>query len=145
MPKELYNKIPADYAVCQHADCPRAGKCLRQIAYRPLIERPSQVLRLLNPTLCTCDEACPHFRDSAPVTYARGFTRMQSRMYPSQYQTFMSILKLRFGRNPYYERRKGEALLSPQEQKIVLNTLRRVGVTEEMKFDNYEEGINWYD
>ena len=78
MPKKLHKEIPIDYAVCQQQDCPRAGKCLHQIAYQPLIEQPATVLRLLNPTLCTRDEACPYFRDSAPVTYARGFTGIQS-------------------------------------------------------------------
>ena len=136
---------PIDYAVCQQQDCPRAEKCLHQIAYRPLIEQPATVLRLLNPTLCTRDGACPYFRDSAPVTYARGFTGMQSRMFPAQYQQFMSILMSHFGRNPYFERRRGEFPLSPKEQRIVLNALRRVGVTEELRFDHYEESVNWYD
>ena len=138
-------EIPIDYAVCQQQDCPRAEKCLHQIAYRPLIEQPATVLRLLNPTLCTRDGACPYFRDSAPVTYARGFTGMQSRMFPAQYQQFMSILMSHFGRNPYFERRRGEFPLSPKEQRIVLNALRRVGVTEELRFDHYEESVNWYD
>lgn len=91
------------------------------------------------------DGACPYFRDSAPVTYARGFTGMQSRMFPAQYQQFMSILMSHFGRNPYFERRRGEFPLSPKEQRIVLNALRRVGVTEELRFDHYEESVNWYD
>ena len=145
MTKKLHKEIPIDYAVCQQQDCPRAGKCLHQIAYRPLIEQPATVLRLLNPTLCTRDGACPYFRDSAPVTYARGFTGMQSRMFPAQYQQFMSILMSHFGRNPYFERRRGEFPLSPKEQRIVLNALRRVGVTEELRFDHYEESVNWYD
>ena len=50
-----------------------------------------------------------------------------------------------FGRNPYFERRRGEFPLSPKEQRIVLNALRRVGVTEELRFDHYEESVNWYD
>ena len=104
MPKKLHKEIPIDYAVCQQQDCPRAGKCLHQIAYQPLIEQPATVLRLLNPTLCTRDEACP-----------------------------------------YFERRRGEFPLSPKEQRIVLNALRRVGVTEELRFDHYEESVNWYD
>ena len=59
MTKKLHKEIPIDYAVCQQQDCPRAEKCLHQIAYRPLIEQPATVLRLLNPTLCTRDGACP--------------------------------------------------------------------------------------
>lgn len=145
MPKKLNKDIPTDYAVCQRPDCPQAGNCLHQIAYQPLIERQAIVVRLLNPNLCTGDKACPYFRDSAPVTYARGFTRMQNKMYPQQYHTFMSILVSHFGRNPYFERRRGDSPLSPKEQRLVLNALRRAGVTEEMKFDSYEENINWSD
>ena len=66
-------------------------------------------------------------------------------MFPAQYQQFMSILMSHFGRNPYFERRRGESPLSPKEQRIVLNALRRVGVTEELRFDHYEESVNWYD
>ena len=94
MTKKLHKEIPIDYAVCQQQDCPRAEKCLHQIAYRPLIEQPATLLRLLN---------------------------------------------------PYFERRRGEFPLSPKEQRIVLNALRRVGVTEELRFDHYEESVNWYD
>lgn len=145
MPKKLYKEIPCDYTVCQWQACPRAEKCLHQIAYQPLIEQPTTVVRLLNPTLCTQDGACPYFRDSTPVTYARGFTGMQSRMFPAQYQQFKSILMAHFGRNPYFERRRGESPLSPKDQKLVRNALRRAGVTEDLTFDQYEESVNWYD
>lgn len=66
-------------------------------------------------------------------------------MYPGQYQTFMSLLMREFSRNPYFERRRGETALSPKEQHIVLQALRKAGVTEDLKFDAYEENINWYD
>lgn len=144
MPKKQYQDIPTDYPICQHADCPRGARCLHQLVYQTLMER-NTILRLINPGHCTKDGQCPHFRDSTPVTYARGFTGMQQHMFPEQYLTFMSILKSRFSHNPYYERRRGEIVLSPNEQKIVLNALRRAGVTEELKFDSYEENINWYD
>ncbi|MBP3519039.1 MAG: hypothetical protein J6K31_11705 [Parabacteroides sp.] len=144
MPKILYKDIPVDFGVCQHEDCPRAAACLHQIAYKPLLEQ-CYVLRLMNPNRCTKDDQCPHYRSSVPITYAWGFTGMQKRMFPGQYYTFMSILKNQFGHNPYYERRRGEFALPPQEQKFILDALRRAGVTEEMKFDRYEECINWFD
>ena len=49
----------------------------------------------------------------------------------------------RYGRNPYYERRKGVIALSPDEQQFVRNALRKVGVTEELEFDRYETGLLW--
>ena len=57
----------------------------------------------------------------------------------------MNMLIATFGRNAYFERRRGETALSPKEQAIVLKALKKVGVTEEMKFDKYEENLNWND
>lgn len=144
MPKKLYKDAPRSYPVCLHADCPCAEKCLHQLAYQPLQEQ-IPILQLLNPRQCTKDSRCPHYRDSAPVRYARGFTGMQKRMYPGQYDIFMSTLVSQFGRNPYFERRKGERPLSPHEQEIVRRALRKAGVTAELDFDSYEESIPWTD
>lgn len=145
MPKSLHKEAPVDYPVCEKNDCPRAAECLHQLAYRPLIDRPTAILRLLNPRSCTADERCPHYRDCHPVTYARGFTGMQSRMFPNQYKRFMSILIRRFSRNPYFMRRRGEMPLSPKEQSIVLEALKTAGVTQPLAFDRYEESLNWYE
>lgn len=49
------------------------------------------------------------------------------------------ILISKFGRNAYYERRRGDTALTPKDQRIVLDALKKVGVTEEMKFESYEE------
>ncbi len=145
MAKKLYKDIPVNYAVCEQSDCPRGATCLHSLVYRTLLEQGDTYLRLINPRQCTRDDTCPHYRDSAPVTYARGFIGMQEHMFPGQYRKFMSKLIGHFSRTPYFERRRGEVALSPREQKIVLDVLRQVGVTEELKFDRYEENINWYD
>lgn len=144
MPKKFYKEMPDNYPVCMHRDCHRAGTCLHQIAYNALLEK-CNCLYLINPLHCTQDEQCKHYRDNTPVTYARGFTKFQQQMFPGQYQKFMHMLIGRFGRNPYFERRKGLTALSPREQQIVQKALQLVGVNEVLKFDQYEEGFNWYD
>ena len=144
MSKMLYKDAPGNYPVCLHDDCPQAGACLHQLAYQPLQEQ-CHILRLLNPRQCTKDGQCPHYRDSAPVRYARGFTGMQKQMYPGQYDIFKSTQVSQFGRNPYFERRKGERPLSPHEQEIVRRALRKAGVTAQLDFDSYEDSVCWYD
>lgn len=57
----------------------------------------------------------------------------------------MTTLIMHFGRNPYYDRRRGAIAMPPEEQNYVLQVLKDVGVTEQMKFDSYTEAINWYD
>lgn len=144
MPKRTYTSLPTDYPVCKHADCQMAATCLHQQAY-PTLLGSETYLRLINPRQCSKDGKCKFYRDSKPVTYARGFTNFQKKMFPGQYQTFMTTLIGKFGRNAYFERRRGETALSPKEQEIVLAALRKAGITEEIKFDAYEENVNWYD
>lgn len=144
MPKKLYKSIPKNYPVCQHSDCPMAATCLRQLSYTELLEN-EEYLHLINPNKCSKDVICKYYRDNKPIMYARGFTNFQKRMFPDQYLKFMNLLIATFGRNPYFERRRGETALSPKEQAIVLKASKQVGVTEEIKFDKYEENLNWYD
>ena len=51
----------------------------------------------------------------------------------------------KFGRNAYFERRRGDSPLSPKEQETVLAALLKAGITENIPFDKYEDIINWYD
>lgn len=145
MPKKEYTSLPKDYPVCEHSGCPMAATCLHQTAYSTLMEQNEEYLHLINPTRCSKDEACTYYRDSKPEIYARGFTHFQERMFPDQYSRFMSICINHWSRNPYFERRRGDRFLPPSEQAFILNALKTVGVTEDMKFDSYEENINWYD
>ncbi len=144
MPKKEYTSLPKDYPVCEHSSCPMAATCLHQTAYSALMEQ-EEYLQLINPSRCSKNESCIYYRDSKPVTYARGFTNFQKRMFPDQYSRFMSICINHWSRNPYFERRRGERSLPPDEQVFILNALKTVGVAEDMKFDSYEENINWYD
>jgi len=50
----------------------------------------------------------------------------------------------KFGRNPYFERRKGAQLCSPSDIKQVEDALKAIG-HEELKFDAYVEKLNWND
>ena len=151
MPKKTYTSLPLGYAVCEHAECPLADTCLHQLAYGELIKTETYLL-LINPSRVAVDtdgkaqgEGCEFYRNNTLVTYARGFTNFQKRMYPDQYRKFMAICIGHWSRNPYFERRRGDRPLPPSEQAFILDALKRAGVTEEMKFDSYEKNINWYD
>ena len=94
---------------------------------------------------CEKNDSCAYYRGAEPIVYARGFTCMQKRMLPDQYDKFLWKLIPHFGRNPYYERRSGRRLLSPDEQELIAEVARQVGVTEEFKFDKYEYRYPWKD
>lgn len=143
MPKKEHTSLPANYPVCEHNSCPMAATCLHHIAYSILMEQNAEFLRLINPARCSKDEACAYYRDKKPVIFARGFTNFQKRMYPQQYDQFMTTLILHFGRNQYFKRRRGDILLLPEEQEVIRLMLEKVGADSKMDFDKYEEHINW--
>ncbi|WP_300725113.1 DUF6078 family protein [uncultured Bacteroides sp.] len=144
MIKKLKNTIPTDYATCLLGDCQQAGNCLRQLAYQAQTEKET-FLRIINPNQCATDGKCPFYRNATPVRYAYGFTGIQKQMFPGQYDIFRTILSNHFGRNAYFQRRKGEIALSPNEQATVLKALKQAGVTEDLSFDRYENSYNWYE
>lgn len=144
MPRKEYTSLPTNYPVCEHSDCPMSASCLHQIAHAMKL-KTDELLRLINPTRCTQDASCAYYRSNRPMVYACGFTNFQRRMFPDQYASFMAICISEWGRNPYFERRRGARLIPPCEQQFIQKALKKVGVTEEMKFDAYEETINWYD
>lgn len=137
-------EIPYGFALCGEAECACAGTCLRHIAYLQQAET-AKVMKVVNPRFCAKNDSCAYYRDAEPIVYARGFTCMQKRMLPDQYDKFLWKLIPHFGRNPYYERRSGRRLLSPDEQELIAEVARQVGVTEEFKFDKYEYRYPWKD
>lgn len=136
--------IPNSYPICEHKDCSVASTCLHHLVLMYMMQTEN-ILQLINPKKCSKDVNCDFYRNNTPIIYARGFTNFQKHMYPEQYKSFMAKCMEHWSRNPYFERRRGDIPLSPIDQEFLFKTLKEVGVTEEMRFDNYEEDINWYD
>ena len=130
-------EIPHGFALCGEAECLCADRAYLQQA------ETVKVFTVVNPRFCTKDGQCAYFRDASPVNFARGFTQMQKRMLPEQYNAFMWKLIPYFGRNPYFERRNGKRLISPAEQQQIVDVAQQVGVEVEFKFDAYEQRYNW--
>ena len=139
---KIYKDIPSRYPLCLHDDCPMADSCLRQLAFRRHEELDS-FLNLINPSKCNKQANCPHYVSNQPVRFAKGFTNFKKRMYPDQYNKFMTLLICHFGRNQYFKRRRGEIVLPPEEQEVIQMALEKVGVTQPMEFDEYITAINW--
>ena len=102
-------------------------------------------MQVVNPERCIQGEGCQYFRTNTLVIYAKGFLNFQKKMTQEQYQKFLDILQSKFGRNPYFERRNGKTLLTPDEQAMILETLRLVGIKDEYRFDSYIESFDLND
>ena len=142
MPKKIHTSIPPHYPVCLHENCPMAQRCLRRNAFTTLVGS-EEYMCIINPNKCKQGEKCRYFRDNTPVVYAKGFKNMQKKMTQEQYSNFLSLLQTRFGRNPYFDRRNGKTLLTPEDQSVIIEALHMVGIEEKYKFDSYIESMDW--
>ena len=143
MNKINYNEVPYGFRHCLEATCPMASHCLRQMAMQALPKDEMSVI-ILNPQMTKPSEDCRFYRSDEPQVYGKGFANMQKHMLPGQYDTFRYRLIGKFGRNPYFERRKGARLCSPNEVKMVKTVLKEIGL-EQLEFDAYEKHFCWYD
>jgi len=143
MNKINYKEVPGYFLHCINADCPMAEHCLRQMAMQAL-PKDEMSVRILNPQIVKPSENCEFYRCDEPQVYAKGFTNMQKQMLPGQYAEFMGRLQGRFGRNPYFERRKGAQLCTPSEIKVIKDVLKGLSL-EHLEFDAYEKHLNWTD
>ena len=143
MNKITHKDVPYGFMHCLEADCPMAEHCLRQMAMQALPKEAIGVL-ILNPQITESSEKCKFYRSDEPQVYGRGFKNMQKQMLPGQYDTFRYRLIGKFGRNPYFERRKGAQLCTPSDIKEVKAALKEIGL-EHLEFDAYEKHLNWTD
>ena len=133
---------PNLYAACTSVTCPQANTCLRSWAWHHTDDEPWCV-EVVNPRFTSEDGHYPYYCSNEPQRYARGFAHFQKRMYPDQYREFMSACIARFGRNPYFMRRRGDTPLPPSEQAFIRSVLKQVGAPSDLDFDAYEDRLNW--
>ena len=138
-----YRYVPSYYMHCLQTACPMASNCLRQLAAQAMPEDTVSI-RIVNPLLTEQTDKCQFYRSAEPQTYARGFVNMKEHMLPRQYNEFMYRLIGKFGRTGYFERRRGERLCSPEEIKTIKTVLHDLELPQ-LKFDAFEEHVNWCD
>ena len=120
-----------------------ACHCLRQLAMQAL-PNDQIAVTILNPQITQTGEGCEYYRSNELQVYGNGFKNMQKKMLPDEYSKFSYRLQDEFGRNPYFERRKGAKLCSPKDIKKVKAALKAIK-HEELKFDAYIKKLNWND
>lgn len=141
-----FSQVPHQYTLCLRRECAKAGTCLRQLAEQ-CVPADIQHWTIISPkylaTLSDTGDDCPHYRSSAKVRFAKGFIQILENLPYRQMQTVVSRLTGAFGQRTYYRVRKGERLLSPAEQKRLLQILKKCGVPLPQQFDAYEEYYDW--
>jgi len=138
-----YSKVPYSFGLCAVADCPRSGTCLRRIAYdhipESLVFPPT-----LNPKAAgVLTEKCKYYCPDEKVRYAKGFVCTTGALSVNSSAAFRYGLIGCWGIRRYYQKRKGETLLSPAEQQLVIRLAKKLGLHQEEYFDSYIEEYHW--
>jgi hypothetical protein len=124
-----YFTIPSGFLMCLNGECAKAGSCLRRLAEEstpPTVERYC----IVNPKyLAALQGDCPYYRAAEKQHYAKGFINMLGNLPHNKIEAVVHKLISQFGRNRYYRLRKGEYLLSPENQQKVLDIIENSGVS----------------
>ena len=160
-----YSKVPHNFGLCATDTCPYTDTCLRRIAYT---YAPSNniFLYVLNPKAIESTAGkCKYYCSNKKVRYAKGFihtcllytsplssSSAASDVYKrqgfihtaeaisvGQSGTFRYRLIGLWGIRRYYQKLKGETLLSPTEQQQVIAIARNLGLQRTEYFDAYVE------
>ena len=138
-----FSQVPCYYAMCLNDACPKSDNCLRRLAAlsAPLTH---EYWNIVNPNrTAEGGEACAYFRSAAKVRYARGFIGMLDALPHKMRLTAIHRLNALFNNRTYYRVRKGERLLSPEEQEKLLRVVHQCGATGTLRFDAYVEDFAW--
>ena len=83
------------------------------------------------------------YRSAEKVQYARGFVRMVRTLPVNISEMVMHKLIAHFGRNGYYDMRKGKLAIAPAEQEVIRTVVAECGAQQEVEFDSYEMDYQW--
>lgn len=143
-------EIPKQYTYCfaDERTCPKADTCLRALAGRLLADdplvchvyaiTPHYINRLPSP------DACEFYRSDTPVRFASGMTHLFDDVPHRVFATVRSAVMNCFSCESYfYQCRKGERLITPEEQRRIIAVFRRNVPGVAPHFDKYVDMTDW--
>ncbi len=136
--KEEYKNV----ALCSSNGCKVADLCRRALGYKT-ITTDDKVLSLVNQMIVTNDESCPMYSHLQTVRFAKGFMKLQDELPRTKFDALKQKLLARYGKNPYYEMRKGTRLISPEDQEYITLVIRNIAPNMTDIFDEYVSQEVW--
>ncbi len=139
-----FSQVPYGFGMCASDSCSKTSTCLRHIALENApVEYAFLPTLTPNKLAAISGESCEYYCSSEKVHYAKGFTQTLNLLSVGVASTFRWQLISYFGRKNFYLARKGELLLTPDEQQFVVQQARELGLQCDDYFDAYEDRYNW--
>ena len=137
-------EVPTWWPVCSNRDCELRESCLRQHVYEKMATQNVSKWICLMPAAWEGKE-CTHYVNSEPLHIARGFNQLTARLHNREhrYQIRMAMTQYLGSKGTYYRYKDGERTLSPEQQQWIRNLFIKFGYTDNLEFDEYEEGFQF--
>ena len=136
-----YDEVPAYYIHC-FADCPAANTCLHALAGGAAND--DVVSCYVPDRIPRCGTECPHYQDSSPVAYGCGLMNFIDSIPHGKMRTIVAGLHRIFGtERQYYRARKGERLITPEQQEKINALASRNGFPTPVEYDSLVMKRRW--
>ena len=136
-----YNQVPTYFVHCfnAHAQCPRAGECLRQLAARHVTAvRPT--LQVVNPAVWA---DCGLFQPVRLVQEAWGLRNALDRLPHKEAVAIKKRLNRLYTRPTLSRIMNHQRSIPPTEQAALLKLFAAAGVPADQVFDRVQPSYDW--
>ena len=133
-----FTRVPSWYVLCTNNDCPLKGDCMRFLAGKNAPE-DLEIATCIMPKMLK-DGSCRWFDKITIEVRAAGFSHLFDKVMKKDYTVMRkTITNYLHGARIYYEYKRGERSLSPEEQQWIQNYVKSMGYDWEVEFDKYYE------
>ncbi|MBQ8713453.1 MAG: hypothetical protein IJ551_11645 [Prevotella sp.] len=133
-----FSTVPNYYVICTNGGCPLRQDCLRFMAGSCAPEN-MEAARCVMPHVQK-DGRCRWYDEKRVVVNAYGFSRLYDRVLKQDFtQMRKNITRYLHGAKRYYEYKRGERALTPEQQQWIRQLVKDYGYDWEVPFDCYAE------
>ena len=133
-----FSKVPLWYVLCTNKDCPMKADCLRFLAASHVPDEQECATCVLPNALK--DGQCRWFDKITIDVWAAGFSHLYDQVMKKDYTSMRkTITDYLHGAKMYYEYKRGERVLSSEDQQWIRDLVKSYGYDWEVKFDRYFE------
>ena len=140
---DIMREKVSGYLVCFIDGCPLHKTCLRWVVGQ-YANQQTVAYTAINPrNPMMGNDSCPKYREMVRVKMMRGMTQFYHEMPGFMERDIRNSLIAHFGRTRYFQMRKGERLITPDQQKVIEQVMRANNWQGPIKFDGEVEDYLW--
>lgn len=141
--EKAFRRKIATYTPCFISQCPIRERCLHWIANQYVDAQPF-VCTSINPANPKVgSERCEMFRENKKVMMKRGLTQLYYDMPARIERSIRHALIARWGRKQYFEMRRGDRLITPEQQQDIIDICHCHGWEGPIVYDGEQEDLRW--